>query len=85
MFYLTLDRIDVSFKFCLQFGCLYSVLFREQCNADKERNSFKWFMDNVAYDLPKYYPRPHKNIIWGEVCSFAKCSKESANFKLSLH
>ncbi|XP_075266447.1 N-acetylgalactosaminyltransferase 7-like [Convolutriloba macropyga] len=40
---------------------------REQCNADKTRNSFKWFMENVAYDLPKYYPRPHKNVIWGEL------------------
>ena len=43
------------------------MYFREQCNADKTRNSFKWFMENVAYDLPKYYPRPHKNVIWGEV------------------
>ncbi len=43
---------------------------REACNSDKDRNSFKWFMDNVAYDLPKYYPRPHRNVIWGEVRSF---------------
>ncbi len=32
--------------------------------------SFKWFMDNVAYDLLKKFPLPSDNKVWGEVCSF---------------
>jgi polypeptide N-acetylgalactosaminyltransferase len=27
---------------------------------------FKWFMENVAYDLPKKFPLPPKNKVWGE-------------------
>lgn len=29
--------------------------------------SFKWFMENVAYDQPKKFPYPPKNKVWGEV------------------
>lgn len=32
--------------------------------------SFKWFMENVAYDLVKKFPLPPKNKVWGEVCFF---------------
>lgn len=28
--------------------------------------SFKWFMENVAYDLVKKFPLPPKNKVWGE-------------------
>ncbi|CAF0787263.1 unnamed protein product [Brachionus calyciflorus] len=28
--------------------------------------SFKWFMENIAYDLPKKFPLPPKNKVWGE-------------------
>lgn len=31
---------------------------------------FKWFMDNVAYDLVKKFPLPPKNKAWGEVRFF---------------
>ena len=30
--------------------------------------SFKWFMENVAYDLLKKFPLPSDNKVWGEVC-----------------
>uniref|UniRef100_UPI00358F8985 N-acetylgalactosaminyltransferase 7-like n=1 Tax=Myxine glutinosa TaxID=7769 RepID=UPI00358F8985 len=29
--------------------------------------SFRWFMENVAYDVPLHYPLPPRNIDWGEV------------------
>ncbi len=29
--------------------------------------SFKWFMENVAYDLVNKFPLPPKNKVWGEV------------------
>lgn len=28
---------------------------------------FKWYMENVAYDLIKKFPYPPKNKVWGEV------------------
>ncbi|RCN25853.1 hypothetical protein ANCCAN_28432, partial [Ancylostoma caninum] len=37
--------------------------------ALKERlhcKSFKWYMDNVAYDVLPSYPLPPKNKVWGE-------------------
>jgi polypeptide N-acetylgalactosaminyltransferase len=29
---------------------------------------FKFFMENVAYDLVKKFPLPPRNKVWGEVC-----------------
>jgi len=29
--------------------------------------SFKWFMDNVAYDVEVKYPLPSENFFWGEI------------------
>jgi polypeptide N-acetylgalactosaminyltransferase len=29
--------------------------------------SFKWFIENIAYDVPKRYPYPPPLIGWGEV------------------
>jgi polypeptide N-acetylgalactosaminyltransferase len=32
--------------------------------------SFKWFMENVAYDVLKKFPLPPENKVWGEVKDF---------------
>ncbi|XP_048852614.1 N-acetylgalactosaminyltransferase 7 isoform X1 [Brienomyrus brachyistius] len=37
--------------------------FREEHNC----KSFKWFMEEIAYDIPKHYPLPPKNVAWGEI------------------
>ncbi|CAJ1053014.1 N-acetylgalactosaminyltransferase 7 isoform X1 [Xyrichtys novacula] len=29
--------------------------------------SFKWFMEEIAYDIPLHYPLPSKNVEWGEI------------------
>ncbi|KAL2305077.1 hypothetical protein Nmel_007047 [Mimus melanotis] len=39
--------------------------FREDHNC----KSFKWFMEEIAYDITSYYPLPPKNVDWGEVVS----------------
>uniref|UniRef100_H2ZTM3 Protein-UDP acetylgalactosaminyltransferase 7 n=1 Tax=Latimeria chalumnae TaxID=7897 RepID=H2ZTM3_LATCH len=40
--------------------------FREDHNC----KSFKWFMEEVAYDIPLHYPLPPKNVEWGEIRGF---------------
>jgi polypeptide N-acetylgalactosaminyltransferase len=30
-------------------------------------SSFKWFLDNVAYDMVEKYPLPPANLVWGEM------------------
>ena len=37
--------------------------FREDHNC----RSFKWFMEEIAYDITSHYPLPPKNVDWGEV------------------
>lgn len=37
--------------------------FREEHRC----KSFKWFMEEIAYDIPTHYPLPPKNVEWGEV------------------
>uniref|UniRef100_A0A8C7QHP1 Polypeptide N-acetylgalactosaminyltransferase n=1 Tax=Oncorhynchus mykiss TaxID=8022 RepID=A0A8C7QHP1_ONCMY len=37
--------------------------FREEHRC----KSFKWFMEEIAYDIPMNYPLPPKNVEWGEV------------------
>ncbi|XP_077574242.1 N-acetylgalactosaminyltransferase 7 isoform X1 [Stigmatopora nigra] len=32
--------------------------------------SFKWFMEEIAYDVPLHYPLPAKNVEWGEIRGF---------------
>ncbi|KAG2465783.1 GALT7 acetylgalactosaminyltransferase, partial [Polypterus senegalus] len=40
--------------------------FREEHNC----KSFKWFMDEIAYDIPLHYPLPPRNVDWGEIRGF---------------
>uniref|UniRef100_A0A665W9I1 Polypeptide N-acetylgalactosaminyltransferase n=1 Tax=Echeneis naucrates TaxID=173247 RepID=A0A665W9I1_ECHNA len=40
--------------------------FRE----DHRCKSFKWFMEEIAYDIPQHYPLPPKNVEWGEIRGF---------------
>uniref|UniRef100_A0A8C6YWG7 Polypeptide N-acetylgalactosaminyltransferase n=2 Tax=Nothoprocta perdicaria TaxID=30464 RepID=A0A8C6YWG7_NOTPE len=40
--------------------------FREDHNC----KSFKWFMEEIAYDITTYYPLPPKNVEWGEIRGF---------------
>uniref|UniRef100_UPI00398E6D78 N-acetylgalactosaminyltransferase 7 isoform X1 n=2 Tax=Pristiophorus japonicus TaxID=55135 RepID=UPI00398E6D78 len=37
--------------------------FREEHHC----KSFKWFMDEIAYDIADHYPLPAKNLEWGEI------------------
>uniref|UniRef100_A0A8B9LJI9 Polypeptide N-acetylgalactosaminyltransferase n=1 Tax=Astyanax mexicanus TaxID=7994 RepID=A0A8B9LJI9_ASTMX len=37
--------------------------FREEHRC----KSFKWFMEEIAYDIPIHYPLPPKNVEWGEI------------------
>ena len=30
-------------------------------------SSFKWFLDNVAYEMTDKYPLPPANLVWGEM------------------
>lgn len=30
-------------------------------------SSFKWFLDNVAYEMAEKYPLPPANLVWGEM------------------
>ncbi|XP_076004059.1 N-acetylgalactosaminyltransferase 7 isoform X2 [Genypterus blacodes] len=40
--------------------------FREEHRC----KSFKWFMEEIAYDITKHYPLPSKNVEWGEIRGF---------------
>lgn len=40
--------------------------FREEHRC----KSFKWFMEEIAYDIPLHYPLPPKNVEWGEIRAF---------------
>ncbi|KAH9508603.1 N-acetylgalactosaminyltransferase 7 [Bulinus truncatus] len=39
------------------------IAFKEQHHC----KSFKWFMENVAYDVYEHYPAPPPNKAWGEI------------------
>lgn len=48
----------------LAYGDISSLKkFREEHRC----KSFKWFMEEIAYDIPLHYPLPPKNVEWGEV------------------
>ncbi|XP_030047405.1 N-acetylgalactosaminyltransferase 7 isoform X1 [Microcaecilia unicolor] len=48
----------------LAYGDISSLKkFREDHNC----KSFKWFMEEIAYDITSHYPLPPKNVEWGEV------------------
>ncbi|XP_041115390.1 N-acetylgalactosaminyltransferase 7-like isoform X1 [Polyodon spathula] len=40
--------------------------FREEHKC----KSFKWFMEEIAYDISAHYPLPPKNVDWGEIRGF---------------
>ncbi|XP_068607244.1 N-acetylgalactosaminyltransferase 7 [Brachionichthys hirsutus] len=40
--------------------------FREEYRC----KSFKWFMEEIAYDIETHYPLPPKNVDWGEIRGF---------------
>ncbi|EPY73789.1 N-acetylgalactosaminyltransferase 7 isoform 2 [Camelus ferus] len=40
--------------------------FREDHNC----KSFKWFMEEIAYDVTSHYPLPPRNVEWGEIRGF---------------
>ncbi|KAM6440415.1 N-acetylgalactosaminyltransferase 7 isoform 2-T2 [Liasis olivaceus] len=40
--------------------------FRE----DHKCKSFKWFMEEIAYDITSHYPLPPRNMEWGEIRGF---------------
>ena len=41
-----------------------------QFKKDHKCKSFKWFMDNVAYDVYDEYPKLPPNKAWGEVSQY---------------
>ncbi|XP_067261262.1 N-acetylgalactosaminyltransferase 7 isoform X1 [Chanodichthys erythropterus] len=48
----------------LAYGDISSLKkFREEHRC----KSFKWFMEEIAYDIPLHYPLPPKNVEWGEI------------------
>ncbi|XP_068506832.1 N-acetylgalactosaminyltransferase 7 isoform X4 [Syngnathus scovelli] len=42
----------------------------KQFRQEHRCKSFKWFMEEIAYDIPLHYPLPAKNIEWGEIRGF---------------
>lgn len=51
--------------------------FRE----DHRCKSFKWFMEEIAYDIISHYPLPPRNVEWGEVSWSNGLLNEGAVYK----
>ncbi|XP_070578354.1 N-acetylgalactosaminyltransferase 7-like [Ptychodera flava] len=43
---------------------------QKQMRQEKCPHSFRWFMDEVAYDIVERFPLPAENIAWGAVAAF---------------
>lgn len=50
----------------LEYG---DVSARKKLRERLQCKPFKWFMENVAYDVLQKFPLPSKNVGWGEVRS----------------
>lgn len=63
---------SVLFPGCqlIVFGLFAQLFVREEHRC----KSFKWFMEEIAYDIPLHYPLPPKNVEWGEVSTHTACS-----------
>lgn len=47
--------------------CMFYIKLLFVVREEHRCKSFKWFMEEIAYDIPQHYPLPPKNVEWGEV------------------
>lgn len=62
------------------------VTSQKELRSNLNCKSFKWFMSEVAWDLPKFYPPVEPSAAaWGEVGPFKNLSHIIKRFKIPLH